>query len=170
MTTTLAIDPGKSMGWALFSGAALVRCGAFDGDYDAGMRTFGESSGLPPGFSYTDRIVCERPQYYPPTRGAKRVDPNDLITLALRAGAVVGSVRRLYPCVEVRWVLPATWKGSVPKPIHQRRIWEALTPAEQASARPAPAGPVAARRESPGWTDTLDAIGLGLYDLGRLRA
>jgi hypothetical protein len=91
---------------------------------------------------------------------------------------------------------PRQWKGSTPKPVHHARMWEALTDAERrviggattasaiwaacergASDRWRKAGATYYRaRELPTVDgtkithDLLDAVALGLYDLGRMRS
>ena len=58
-------------------------------------------------------------------------------------------------------VYPSTWKGNVPKGIHHRRVWDALTEDERTLLGP-PEGPSYDHNE-------YDAVGLGLWFLGRLR-
>lgn len=155
----VAIDPGKSMGWAVYQtsqgwyGSAvppenwrLMWCGATDGDAPA----FPSVVVLPIG--RVDLCYIEKPQVYHDNH-AKRVDPNDLITLACRAGFAAGRVNAL----RTVYILPRDWKKQVPKPIHHGRIAKHLDARE-------------VRLLDGAKEDTWDAVGLGLFGLGRMRA
>jgi len=67
-----------------------------------------------------DKVVVERPQMYVGSKN--KGNPNDLLDLAI----VVGCLSTITGG-EVVSVLPATWKGQVPKPTHHARIGEFLT-------------------------------------------
>ncbi len=58
-------------------------------------------------------------------------------------------------------VTPAQWKGAVPKEVHQPRILAALTAAEQGVLDAAKVAPTLKN-------NVVDAIGLGLWAVGRL--
>jgi len=95
-------------------------------------------------------LVLEKPQVY---RHAKARN-SDLVDLAVSAGRIAGQGR-----AGVHWYLPRVWKGQLPKVVHQARIAATLTAHEQIVLY--------------GWKKgelkhLLDAIGLGLYHLGRL--
>jgi hypothetical protein len=63
-----------------------------------------------------DVLVIEVPQVY---QGAKQKgDPNDLVKLSLLAG----NLEALVSTYNVIEVLPCTWKGQVPKPLHHERL------------------------------------------------
>ncbi len=84
--------------------------------------------------------------------------------------------------------LPAEWKGQIQKPVHHERIWAALSSAERAIVADTFQDPeiqiLAARRKGAlsRWArssnahypansrlpDVLDAVGLGLFHLGRI--
>lgn len=64
-------------------------------------------------------IVCEIPRAY---FGKGKGDQNDLIDLAYAAGTYTGTLAVTYRVGEVLAVTPATWKGGVPKEIHQARF------------------------------------------------
>lgn len=153
----LAIDPGLSTGWAVFT-PHLQSCGMGD----------------PPDLK-VHHLIIEKPQVYPHTPTAQA---NNLITLAFQAGQYVGSIQHKALTV----VLPHVWKGTLPKPIHHLRIWKALDDAEKATVLTLAKGVsnylqacevwVTLRRKTlPGGKecDMMDAIGLGLYALNRLR-
>jgi len=131
-----AIDPGATKGWATFTRGRLFACGL-------------GGHAIPPGL-----VVIERPVYRP---GA-RVDPNDLVTLAIRVGEDKAAAERAGCTVEL--VEPHMWKGSVPKAIHHRRLLAALTSDERAVFDSAPG-----TKTQKG--NTLDAVGIGLWRLGR---
>lgn len=67
-----------------------------------------------------DLLVAECPVVYPRGSG-KGEDPNDLIQVALSAGACMAA------CPQSVTVSPGEWKGQVPKEIHHRRIEPRLT-------------------------------------------
>lgn len=152
----LAIDPGLSTGWAVFS-PDLQSCGMGA-----------------PGLTSVDHLIIEKPQVYPNTPTAQA---NNLITLAFQAGQYVGSIQHKTLTV----VLPHVWKGTLPKPIHHLRIWKILSEQEKAVLSMAKNVQdylhacqvwVTLRRKTlPGGKecDMMDAIGLGLYALNRLR-
>lgn len=166
----LAIDPGVDTGWALFlSSGRLIDCGLGHPGQSQHFRTRDLA-----------RVVIEHPMIYP--RG-QTPDPNAIVRLAVNAGEWGG---RFGPFADVTYVFPNRWKGSVPKDIHQARVWAKLSEEEKTvvdlSIR-------ARRRVSPGRPpntpeppqilplrtkiapskrhNMLDAIGLGLYTLGR---
>lgn len=94
-----------------------------------------------------DLVVVECPVVYP--RGAgKGEDPNDLIQVALSAGACMAA------CMHSVTVTPGEWKGQVPKNIHHRRIEPQLT---EAMRRDINSVPAILRH------NVLDAIALGLW-------
>lgn len=138
----LAIDPGEHGGWSLFNAfERLMGAGKFDGDRITTLNA-------PWRWASIDSLIIERPIYRPLDRKSK---PNDLITLAIRAGRVAG----VCSVVPARYVTPDEWKASVPKPQHQQRILAALTDAERMLIAGAS-------------HDTIDAVGLGLWALGRM--
>jgi hypothetical protein len=97
-------------------------------------------------------VVIEMPQVYP---GSKmRGNPNDLIRLAFAAGRLVGDA----PC---ETVLPRQWKGTIKKEVMLRRILSKLTDEELAMLKSLKL-PKSKEKEC------IDAIGIGLWKLGRL--
>lgn len=143
MTYLVAVDPGVhacALAWFDRSGEL----------YSVRMAT----RPIPPTGDL--RCVCEIPQIYDP-RAAKTVKrPSDLIDVTVAAGRMTGAVRTEY-------VLPAQWKGQVPKAVHHKRVRATLMTDEQVV--------------SDAYLDTIkpalrhniwDAIGLGLVVLGRM--
>ena len=140
----LSIDPGADAGWARFSDAGkLVACGLNEGAIHAG----------------TSRAVIERPMIYP--GGRQKARPADVITLAVRAGEWGGRVES-FLSITPEYVEPSTWKGQVPKDVHQLRIWARLAPDEQELVATAGRGVSASKRHN-----IVDAVGIGLWALGR---
>lgn len=138
----LAIDPGdRATGWAVYDAEkSLIGCGLGD-----------------PHAERADLIVIELPQVYP----QQQVPPNDLIALAFLAGryAGVGMGSTKGPA-EVYTVLPHEWKGNLPKDLCAIRVRAALMPAER-NVVDACELPEKQRH------NMLDAIGIGLFTLGR---
>ena len=108
----LGIDPGLSTGWAVLDATGgLVSCGR------------GEAF---PCLSNRQAVI-EKPQVY--QRQKKRVDPNNLITLAIRVGRY--QERLEAAGVRVELVLPTTWKGQIDKERHHLRVHAALNEHER---------------------------------------
>lgn len=143
MSTVLAIDPGKRcIGWALFRDDVLAECGLIRDPEFSSLQ-------LPTA----GKVVIERPQVYP--QRVQKGDPNDLIDVALWAGAcaVVAQGRT------IEFVRPRQWKGTVPKDIHNARVAEKLNDLE--------ASMLAAVKPASLRHNVTDAIGIGLWVLGR---
>jgi len=94
----LGLDPGADQGWALLRDGELISCG------------LGEplASGC--------LCIVERPTIYK----YGKAKPEDIITLAIRAGMAAGRAQSRGCTVE--WVEPRTWKGTISKDMHHRRI------------------------------------------------
>lgn len=143
----LAIDPGADMGWALFESATLISCGL----------------GQPDGTALRiARVAIERPMIYPGPRQKAR--PRDVITLALRAGEAAGLYARVYG-VTPEYFEPDEWKGgSISKEAHHPRIWKRLNGTERRLVS-TNCGRLPEKKQH----NVLDAIGIGLFALGRNR-
>ena len=91
----IAIDPGKSTGWATFTAqGTLLACGLAKEPYDT----------IPRGLSLA---LIERPW------GEGRATQRDLVTLSRR----MGEAKAAAGAKEAKEVYPVQWKGSVPKSI-----------------------------------------------------
>ena len=101
-------------------------------------------------FTRKPNVLIEQPTIYPHSKA----NPTHVMALQLKVGELKGRFEMIGCVVEL--VEPRTWKGQVPKEIHGRRTMSVLTPAEAALA--------AGKRH-----DVLDAIGLGLWKLGRMK-
>lgn len=147
----IAIDPGKTTGWAAFLDGKL---------YAARATEKAELFKLPSsGWSWPSKshpVIIEMPRWYP----HDQKDTNDLLDLSV----LVGEYKRFYESqgCTVELVFPRTWKGTVPKPIHNKRVLAALTPDERRLV------PLRPRAKTPDH-NAVDAIGLGLWKLGRMR-
>lgn len=154
----LSCDPGaKNCALAYWRHGGLVHVG------------FSQTVG---GFIFPGpELAIEVPFIYPkgPQGQKEGADPNDLIQVAYAAGVIAG----LRQAIKIETYLPRKWKGQVPKPIHHGRVWDTLNTYEH---RRLPletydriqtginGGPYS-------WAghNLLDAVGIGLYYLGRLR-
>lgn len=108
-------------------------------------------------------IFGERPKIYPNSKAP----PSDIITLAIRAGEAIGPYRYPPPGTEpakVTYYEPWEWKGSVAKNVHHSRLWAVLGPEEKAIVHEAALGMAPSKRHN-----LMDAIGIGLFALGRTR-
>ena len=145
MRWVLAIDPAGDAarsGWAYYRDRALAICGI----------------GWPPYSA--DVVVVERPQIYPMAQ--QKGDPNDLISVALFAGRLVQSIAR--QDTMVIQIHPRMWKGQVPKPVHNRRVIKQLSASERVVYAHGTKG-IAPKKVH----NVIDAIGIGLWRLGRVR-
>lgn len=102
-----------------------------------------------------DILVVEYPQIY--TQEKSKGDPNNLIPLAAMGGVLTG----LYPNAVVISPKPREWTGNVPKAEsgdpwkspRGQRVWSRLSAKERLNVVPS--------------HDAIDAVGLGLFGLGR---
>ena len=114
MSRRLAIDPGtRTTGYAIFDNSRLAACGCLtaDGLYEmlAEIMLASARMTLPREILPELKTVVERPQVYGQRKW--KGDPNDLIGVALVAGAVAA----LFP--PAKFVLPHAWKGNAPKDV-----------------------------------------------------
>lgn len=97
-------------------------------------------------------VVIELPQIYPGSRS--KGNPNNLIKLAFEAGRLIGDKA-------FETVLPRQWKGTIKKEVMLRRILSRLTDEEIAMLK-------ALKLPKSKEKECIDAIGIGLWKLGRL--
>lgn len=104
-------------------------------------------------------LIVEFPRIYPGP--GKAIDPNDLLDVAGVASAVVCTVASWQAMEDsnCRFVYPSDWKGNIKKEIMTERIRLALTEGERGVI-------VGAGSKD---HNTIDAAGLGLWQLGRLQ-
>jgi hypothetical protein len=126
-------------------------------------------------------LVIEKPVL----RGPNGKDPNDCVDVFGAARLAEGAIR-YQDGPKAFYVIPEDWKGSFKKPPHHRQVWANLTPEEHAVfARDAglevhfiadkieaACQRLARTRKVSGYSwkahNLLDAVGLGLWHLGRL--
>lgn len=147
MDSVVAIDPGRVSGWAQFSHGRLTA---------AGTLAFAKLIEHPPGHPIA--VVIELPQVY---HRAGKGDPNGLIKLAVQVGRLQEYYERSFGSA-VTLVIPRRWKGTVKKEVHGRRIARALDDSERALLPKRP-------RAKDFDHNMLDAVGLGLWLLGRMK-
>lgn len=145
MTYLLSVDPGKTTGMAVFKDKDL--CDAYYGMPEDMLNEAGSGA--------MDLAVIEMPRWYPHEH---KIDVNDLLDLSVTVGRFQETLRSQGAKVEL--VFPRTWKGTVKKDIHNRRVLEQLTAAELALLPKRP-------RAKDFDHNMIDAIGLGLWKLGR---
>jgi hypothetical protein len=141
------VDSGSgeyNLARALFADGTLYSCG-FWGSLDGELFV-----------AWTcDEAVIELPQVYP----RSKPDPNDLIVLAASAGRA----REAIGWSKSRFVLPREWKGTLNGDAMAVRIVEALSEDERrvyfAAVDKIPEG---------SHDNVADAVGIGLWKLGRL--
>lgn len=153
---TLGVDASmRCTGLALFRDdtlidARLARATTIVGQVDAIHRD------APWLFSGVTAAYIEMPQIYP----RAKEDANDLITIAVCAGAIAGILRCVSPSCAIRFVRPREWKGNVEADIMCGRIEAALSPDERRF--------IDAIRPEHLAHNALDAAGLVLHAIGRL--
>lgn len=148
MVNLIAIDPGNVQGIAVFENNRLRA--AFERTFiDLRVEAIMLRS---IAVAYTPkRVVVELPQVYPVRKW--KGDPNDLISVAVHVGIVVSSFSQ--SCEHVDLVKPRQWKGQTPKDVSSQRTLNKLTEDEKKNIEKVKSSHV------------LDAIGLGLWALGR---
>lgn len=157
----LALDPGRrKMAWAVFEGKQLFACGlvyvenlSLDDTLAYFVKNMADNFR---GMDVCERAVVERMKAYNgKTGGGTSNDLLDLQALGSACGAKLAH--------NVEWVFASEWKGSRPKPVVQRKIWDVLSVAETAAVNDA-------RDEVPKdkFHDVMDAVGIGLHAVGRL--
>jgi hypothetical protein len=141
----IAIDPG------------VHYCGV--ATYEQGTLLLGEYYSVLETIDYlkahldckTNLVIVEKPQIYPRAKG----DPNDLIDLAVVVGQVISFAN------DYTTYKPREWKGQVPKDVMVNRIKSKLSTKEISHISP--------RIRTSKLHNVYDAIGIGLFALGRLK-
>ncbi len=110
--TYLAIDPGIHTGWAVLDSAGT-------------LHACGKGEAFP--ILSNRAAIIECPQVY--RAGKSKADPNNLITLAVRVGRY--QERLIAAGVPCDLVLPAKWKGQLPKDTHHLRVDATLSERER---------------------------------------
>ena len=163
MSIILAVDPGiRGVGAALFVNSWLEEADYIFNSSERGngpleCATMAKAvKRVCDGWGVTgvDRLVLEWPQVYDDAHS--KGDKNDLLPLAgIDAALVMAFMTN--PLFEVTYYIPKAWKGTAPKAVMGQRILSRLTPTELALI---PSGHLA--------HNVIDAVGIGLYYLGKL--
>ncbi len=161
MTTLLSIDPGlRQCGVALFKDGVLTHALLVKNPVrsERGLTAWRGMARAVERAVYArvrrvDDIAVEFMQVYPGRKGGKPADLMEVTAVASAIGAAVPALGAGYAYV------PKKWKGTVPKPIHNRFIESRLKGGEHLTIEPC----------APSLRNNIiDAIGIGLYTLGRL--
>ena len=150
MSSLLSIDPGlKSVGWAYWEGRELKRCGLSrtkETDVSKQARAHWRNIEI---YHDAERRVSEMMVW----RGKQaKSSPADLLKLNIIAGHLA-----------TEWLAPSEWKNYVPKAVHQPRILAKLSAEERAVLAGCKCPPSLLH-------NVIDAVGIGLYCLGRMRS
>lgn len=155
---TICIDPGlRCSGLAVFLSGLLVSTAAVENPHPGrGPEAWRAMASAVVAHLALDpavpkELVVEKMVHYP----GSPVRTDDLMELVGVSGAVVGA---LDPCSAYFTYTPKEWKGSVPKPVHNKRTMARLTPAESELFASIPRGLV---------NNAIDAAGIGLFRLKR---
>ena len=107
------------------------------------------------------RIVIEGQKIYP---GGK-ARPNDILLLGQIAGMAAGVCASNWPDKNIIIPTPSEWKGSVPKRVHQARVYDSLGWGyKQKTGYSVPRNPdVGKHLKSGEWKHVGDAVGLCLW-------
>lgn len=165
--TLISFDPGlREAGLAVFTNglltsAFLVRNPNTKDRGGRAWRAMGQTvfrtlNSSAPNALISGVFVSEIPQVYREGKSAN-VSPDDLTNLTGVVGCVIGF---LDPS-EVKTYVPAEWKGQVPKKIHNDRIEAALN-MDEVKVLDAVKCPASLLH------NVVDAIGVGLFELGRM--
>lgn len=158
MSKLLAIDPGEWTGYAVYQMQKLVEAGVLGkgrAEIQGQLRaTLGclVAAGRRP-----DEAVIEIPQVY--RQRQQKGDPNDLISVAIIAG-ICNSLIYSYTYCDVDLIHPREWKGQRPKDVDNRGILETLSQEELRIFE-------ALKLPKSKAHNVVDAIGIGLWELGR---
>jgi hypothetical protein len=159
----LALDPGlQCTGAAIFRYGLLSQvhaCRAYE-QADLALSAKKIAAEVNALFAPNERIsglVIELPKIY---IGKVCADPRDIRDLAVLVGTMLGHIGA-NSSPETFLVEPRTWKGTIKKAIHHARIKAQLKENERAIAL------AAEDRFGARAHNVLDAVGLGLYILGR---
>jgi hypothetical protein len=113
---------------------------------------------------WPSKIIIEGQKIY----AGEQAQPNDLIKLAQLAGISAGICSSLYPSKQIIIPQPREWKGSVPKRIHQARLYKKLGWGyKQTKTYAYPINPTVGKELNRGdWKHVGDAIGLMQWGAG----
>jgi hypothetical protein len=180
----LALDPGlNSPGIAIFREGVLLRADRANTSEHASLpdgerwlrvaRVLAAFAAKYTGGTNALTVIFERPQWY--QRGKSKGDPNQLVGIAGVAANLTGILSCRYH-VSVSSPTPAEWIGQLPKTCRACGANKKKCPECRGSAWETPRGRFIRKRLSeselalvPDQNDAIDAVGLGLFALGRLK-
>lgn len=152
----LCVDPGlRGCGVAEFNEHELLRAAYVKNpvEFGRGYVAHNGMGGAVAGWCHKASVaLIEHPVIYPGSAQQKG-DLNDLLDVV----AVGASVASHYS--KPITVFPSDWKGNVPKDVMTERIRRAITDEERSRIEKCPANLM---------HNVLDAIGIGLWKLGRI--
>lgn len=143
----IAIDPGENTGGAYFVDGALVWCDLLSLLNGTHRAVHADHLAIEVMFIHPDDLKGQSAAV-----AAKRM--NDLLSVNIHVGQWITSVNAPH----VRRLKPYEWKGGLTKERHHPRILDALKPAERN---------LIPRLAEYKLHNVIDAIGIGLYALGR---
>lgn len=147
VSSLVTLDAGRRWGWSFFRIGLLFAAGyAKSSDHAHAI--------MPKEALRAKRVIIELPQQRP---GKTHVA--SIITLSVHVGQLKGDWESRGAKVDLVW--PTTWKGSVPKDIHNKRVLAALSEDE---LKLLPKRPRAKDYDH----NCIDAVGIGLWKLGRM--
>lgn len=161
----LCVDPGlRGCGVAVFHGPVLLSAAYVKnpekGDGYAAHAALGREVGHTIRGNAFSQVLIEHPRIYP---GAPDKDLNDLLDVVAVGAAIAANEHVMACCFDRKapllTVYPSEWKGNVKKSVMTERIRSALTPDELKLCR---------FTNKSDDSDLLDAVGIGLWRLGRL--
>jgi hypothetical protein len=122
----IAIDPGKhGLGVAIYVNGKL-NSAYYEASLDRGLGLLNVVAAFAQSTKLCDVALIERPQVYDTKH--QKGDQADIADLSLIVGAI-GWELQAY-AEQVKFVLPAEWKGQVPKDVHWNRVKAKLTQEE----------------------------------------
>ncbi len=156
MSHILAIDPGlRATGYAYFRHGTLAQCG-IKGSRARERAEAAAVIGRELAVEFRrplDALIVEVPQVY--QARLLKGDPNDLVSVALVAGATLQ-----LPALIRLAVSPHQWKGNVPKEVTRSRVLFGISPAERLLISESGVAPSLQH-------NIYDAVGIGLWYLRR---
>lgn len=152
----VSIDPGlRAAGWAHFDDKRLVACGCSFADVGNGPRQWRAMANELRTVSGCETLVIERME--PRTSMSAAFDA--LVELTIISGMLADSHEG-----ELVFLRPSIWTGKFDKTVNHHRIRKRLTQAEEDLVDAVLVGiPPDNHKE------VLDAVGIGLYQVRRLR-
>lgn len=163
MTTLLAVDPGlRYPAAAWFVDGVLVKATRVKVKVDTSEQIAKRCRDVALAIAHwcpesPSSLCVEWPQIY--TQDKSKGDPNNLVPLAGVGACLTG----LFPDSSILSPKPKDWTGNVPKTDEGdpwdsprgQRVWERLSPSERLCVVPS--------------HDAIDAVGIGLWALGRFQ-